>query len=140
MKKSLTFLLMILALVGSSIVPAHAEVIDIPCNGGTYSVEMPAAEIKKDNGCTGNLVIDASIKSIGKSAFRNSALVSVVIPNSVTSIGDYSFEFSKKLTSVLIPDSVTNIGDSAFGFSAITSVVIPNSVIGIGGSAFIGNR
>jgi hypothetical protein len=140
MKKSLTLFLMIFTLVGSSIVPAHAEVIDFPCTGGTYSVEMPAAEIKKDNGCTGNLVIDASIKSIGKSAFRNSALVSVVIPNSVTAIGDDSFMFSEKLTSVLIPNSVTSIGNGAFSYSALTSIVIPNSVKMIGSSAFISNR
>ena len=131
---------MILSLAGNSIVPAHAEVKDFPCTGGTYSVEMPAAEIKSSIGCTGNLIIDSSVKAIGKSAFKNSTLVSVVIPNSVTAIGDESFHFNEKLTSVVIPNSVTSIGYSAFGFSALTSIVIPNSVTRIGGSAFISNR
>jgi hypothetical protein len=139
MKKSFTFFLMILALAGNSIVPAHAEVKDFPCTGGTYSVEMPAAELKSNNGCTGNLIIDSSVKSIGKSAFKYSALTSVVIPNSVTAIGDESFHYSQKLTSVLIPNSVTSIGYSAFGFSALTSIVIPNSVTRIDTSAFISN-
>ena len=37
------------------------------------------------------------------------------IPNSVTSIGDYAFEYCDSLTSITIPDSVTSIGRWAFG-------------------------
>ena len=53
-----------------------------------------------------------------------------VIPNSVTSIGDYAFSVCTGLTSVDIPNSVTSIGDYAFGgCTGLTSVIIPNSVI-----------
>ena len=38
----------------------------------------------------------------------------VVIPDSVTSIGDCAFYFCSSLTSITIPDSVTSIGDYAF--------------------------
>ena len=38
----------------------------------------------------------------------------VVIPDGVTSIGDYAFNECKMLTSIKIPDSVTSIGKSAF--------------------------
>ena len=38
----------------------------------------------------------------------------MVIPNSVTSIGDYAFWGCSGLTSVTIPNSVTSIGDRAF--------------------------
>ncbi|MBO5673007.1 MAG: leucine-rich repeat domain-containing protein [Paludibacteraceae bacterium] len=61
----------------------------------------------------------------------------LVIPESVTSIGDYAFLGCSSLTSVTIPESVTSIGSYAFnGCSSLTSVTIPNSVTSIGSSAF----
>ncbi|MEE1000816.1 MAG: leucine-rich repeat protein, partial [Bacteroidales bacterium] len=42
------------------------------------------------------------------------SLTSVTIPNSVTSIGNYTFSGCYDLTSVTIPNSVTSIGGSAF--------------------------
>ena len=38
----------------------------------------------------------------------------VVIPNCVTKIGDYAFNYCKTLTGVTIPESVTEIGELAF--------------------------
>ncbi|MEE1272022.1 MAG: leucine-rich repeat domain-containing protein [Bacteroidales bacterium] len=65
------------------------------------------------------------------------SLTSVTIPNSVTSIGDYTFAGCRSLTSVTIPNSVTSIGDDAFRFCrSLTSVDIPNSVTYIGEWAF----
>ena len=61
----------------------------------------------------------------------------LVIPNNVTSIGDYAFSGFSGLTSVTIPNSVTSIGSSAFSeCSGLTSVTIPNSVTSIGEGAF----
>ena len=41
---------------------------------------------------------------------------STIIPNSVTSIGNYAFYDCSSLTSVEIPNSVTSIGDCAFAY------------------------
>ncbi|MDD6006994.1 MAG: leucine-rich repeat protein, partial [Bacteroidales bacterium] len=47
-----------------------------------------------------------------------------IIPNSVTSIGDYAFYYCSGLTSVTIPNSVTSIGEWAFrDCSGLTSVI-----------------
>ena len=87
-----------------------------------------------------DLVIPNSVTSIGDNAFEGcSGLTSVTIGNSVTSIGDYAFYFCNGLTSVTIGNSVTSIGMAAFAYcSGLTSVTIPNSVTAIGNSAFRG--
>ena len=66
-------------------------------------------------------------------------ITDLVIPDGVTSIGNFAFEFCSGLTSVTIPNSVTFIGGGAFsGCSGLTSVTIPNSVTSIGDVAFHG--
>ena len=52
-------------------------------------------------------------------------ITSVIIPDSVTSIGNSAFENCKNITSIIIPNSVTSIGSSAFaGCSRLTSLYI----------------
>ena len=76
------------------------------------------------------------IIGIGDSAFKGSKITKVIIPNSVTNIGDDAFNACFGLVSVEMPDSIANIGDRAFAGCCMTSVVIPNSVTDIGECAF----
>lgn len=69
----------------------------------------------------------------------HSSIDSLVIPDSVTSIGDYAFFDCNNLTSIEIPNSVTSIGSSAFGdCNSLTNIKIPNSVTSIGDNTFSG--
>ena len=83
-------------------------------------------------------IIPDSVTSIGDRAFCCcSFLFGIVIPNSVTSIGDRTFCGCSFLSEVDIPDSVTSIGNGAFyDCSSLRSVVIPDSVTSIGERAF----
>jgi hypothetical protein len=62
-----------------------------------------------------------------------------IIPNSVTSIGDYAFYGCFGLSSIMLPNSVTSIEDYAFaGCFNLSSITIPNSITSIGEGAFSG--
>ena len=85
------------------------------------------------------VVIPSSVTKIGDYAFRNNQLTALIIPNSVTQIGKYAFE-NNRLTTIAIPDGVTAIGDYAFADNKLTEIVIPESVTQIGYGTFIANR
>ena len=71
------------------------------------------------------VVIGDSVTSIGDNAFYNcSNLTFLIIGNSVKSIGQWAFRHAEALTTITIPDSVTTIGDGAF--SSITSLQTVN--------------
>jgi len=75
--------------------------------------------------------------TVGRYMFTGTRLTTVTIPNSVISIGNYTFRDCGGLTSVTIPNSVTSIGYFAFeGCSGLTSVTIPNNITSIGDQAF----
>ncbi len=66
-------------------------------------------------------------------------LTDLVIPDSVTSIGNYAFLECTSLTSVTIPDSVTSIGQQAFqSCGEITSLTLGRGMTELNGSWFGG--
>ena len=131
----------------------YYEIISGTTNVG---VVRPGTTSTYYNYVSGNVVIPATVtyngttysvtelrsiyNFIGYGAFEScDSLTSVTIPNSVTSIGEFTFLLCRGLTSVTIGSSVTSIGIGAFSqCRGLTSVTIPNSVAAIGSSAFSG--
>ena len=85
---------------------------------------------------TGDLTLPEGLTEIGDFAFRSTKLTSVLLPTTVTRIGNYAFDDCENLTQVNIPEGVTDIGAYAFYDTAITSVTIPSSVLKMGAYAF----
>ena len=85
-----------------------------------------------------SIIVPNSVTSIGEGAFSGCILLfNIIIPNSVTSIGDWAFMDSNALSHIVISNSVTSIGDGTFyGCSSLTNIVIPDSVTSIGDIAF----
>jgi len=86
-----------------------------------------------------SIIIPNTVTSIGKYAFFGNLLTSVIIPDSVTSVGEGAF-LNNKLTSITIPNSITYISGSAFQENQLNSITIPNSVTSIGDWAFGNNQ
>jgi hypothetical protein len=84
-------------------------------------------------GLTGAYTISNTVTSIGDYAFDFCpGLTSITIPNSVTSIGNQAFQTCSDLTNVTMSTNVTSIGANAFdGCSSLTSIVIPKGITSI---------
>ena len=92
--------------------------------------------------CSKSFVIPDSVTYIGDNTFDNSYnsfkyLESITIPSSVTSIGTGAFQYCSSLSSITIPEGVTSIGSNTFqGCCSLTSITIPEGVTEIGDYAF----
>lgn len=87
-----------------------------------------------------DLVIPETVSLIGDYAFYDvSGLKSVMIGDSVQTIGNEAFIGCKELKSIEMGMSVRTIGKRCFGgCSSLTNIHIPNSVVEIGEYAFLG--
>lgn len=112
------------------------------------------------SGCTSltDITLPQTLQEIGYGAFSGAGLKSLVIPNSVISLGEYAFNC--RLQDVTIGNSITHlprgvfgsvknvsfaensslkvIGEEAFSNSSFSSLVLPNSVDSIMSKAFSG--
>ena len=134
-----------------SVAAEYAMIYDIPylyiASSSSFDINVTddgLAEISRFNGEESDFVIPSEIEghkvvSIGTGAFKDSNVKNIVVPNSVTSIGNSAFYGCSSLTQIEIPTSVTSIGDDAFhNCSSLSQIEIPSSVTSIGRAAFSG--
>ena len=96
--------------------------------GFTYTVSDEGATVTGYVGTEKNIVIPASIDgysvvAIGDKAFLDTDLESVIISESVKSVGWFAFDGCVKLKSITVPSSVTSIGYYAFGSAEASSTI-----------------
>ena len=93
--------------------------------------------VSNGGACTGDVVIPPGANSIGANAFKASAITSISLPATLTSIGDDAFASSTSLDAISIPDGVVSIGEWAFSSSELLETInLPASVTNIGNTAF----
>ena len=96
-----------------------------------YEVREGQAVILSYLGRESHVTVPATIggcpvTSIEEAAFRNTAVSSVVLPDSVTKIGWFAFADCKSLTSITLPASVSTIGYGAFDGSTSVTLYCPS--------------
>ena len=84
-----------------------------------------------------DLVIPNNVTSIGNYAFyKTQSLVSVVMSDSVLSLGKEVFRDCKNLTSVQLSKNITTIEELTFGHSGLKDITLHEGLLTIGKSAF----
>lgn len=85
-----------------------------------------------------SVVLPNSITSLGDNTFYGClSLLSISGLENVTEIGNYCFSGCKQLTSIALSDQLKEIGQYAFsGCMGLSCIEVPNSVTSIGRSTF----
>ena len=119
-------------------VPQNVTIPSTVSNGGkTYIVERIGANAFDEPGLL-SVVLPNTIKSIGWGAFGSSSLESIELPIGLEIIEAYAFSECKSLKSVVLPNTIKSIGGSAFRESSLESIELPIGLELIGGYAFYG--
>ena len=80
--------------------------------------------------------IPNNVTIIGEDAFYETALTSIVIPDSVKRIERSCFNGCAKLESITLPQQMEFIGDTCFQNTAITEIIFPEGISVIGSCMF----
>ncbi|MDO4824329.1 MAG: leucine-rich repeat protein [Bacteroidales bacterium] len=133
--KHISILIAICALVFAQMAHAAKIVTTIIKDGITYQLyDDNTAVLTKGQGASDDIVLpsaiahngkDYTLTRIGNNAFSKSNVLSVIIPNTVTTIGNEAFYHCSSMQSVTIPNSVSTIGGFAFAYcNSLCSVTV----------------
>lgn len=117
--------------------PAVQDAVNAQLFGFAFTPDNTAVIVTRYEGTAADVTIPSRyqgkpVTMIDHAAFHNSAVTSVTIPDSVTSIHDSAFAYCSSLTNISIPNSVTYIGSFAFeGCTKLESITLPSSLLTI---------
>ncbi len=147
-KQAAAILLAVILVVGVAPIGARSEKA-----AGALSMRVSAATFSGKCGANVNWTLNTttgvlSVTGTGEMAdysypdakpwgSQSAAIKTIVIGNSVTSVGSHAFQDCQSLSAVTIGNDVMHIGDYAFsGCTSLASVTIPARVTSIGDGAF----
>lgn len=138
-KAILTCLLLLVAVAGRA-----QESVSI--DGIIYLLDNGKASVMQQSGLTGDIVIpetvrhngtDYTVTSVQNNAFTHNDITSIVLPNTVSVMGDACFSSCINLVSVTLPAGLTSLGNSMFSSCfSLTSIDLPHGLVSIGGGCF----
>jgi hypothetical protein len=116
-------------------------ILNLSACGGTAIADLSSSSYigaRANKNMPVSILLPDSLTSIGQYAFREcSSLASIYLPASLTTIGNYAFEYCSSLASIYLPASLTTIGTAAFRYcSSLASIYLPASLTTIGPYAF----
>ena len=122
----------------NAVIETASNSIIVGCKNTVFPSSVTSIGVGAFSGyAQSTITIPNHIITIEQDAFRASELTSVIIGNSVKTIGVAAFEYCEKLASVTIPESVTTIGIISFlGCRELTSLTIGKNVTSIGDGSF----
>lgn len=144
-KKKITAVLILtcLSIMTFGVVTASAAVVIKNTDDGfTYRESNGKIEIRKYTGTLTDITIPSDIggtpvTSIKGSAFYESSLTSVIMPDSITEIGTSVFEKCASLTTVKLSKNLTNIPNYTFNrCTSLKNITLPEGIKSIGYYAF----
>ena len=149
--------------IGGDAFNAHFEMTNVTIPATVTTIGQSAFHYTGENtSLTVTFSGTSQLEKIEKSAFQQSGLSSITLPQGITTIGAQAFRNCQKLQSIKLPSSLTSIGSEAFNqckdlqyvtfansYSNLTiggsafynckltnTIILPNGVTTIGGNAF----
>jgi hypothetical protein len=75
---------------------------------------------------------------LGGYMLTSTPVTSIILPDTVTSIGGSCFFYCTSLTDITLPNSLLSLGNFCFYGCPITSITLPNSLLSLGNYCFCG--
>lgn len=100
--------------------------------------EIPTGALRYSTLTT--IQLPPNLEIIGDQAFDGAETIDIIIPDSVTSIGEGAFSNMYYLNSLIIGEGINALPDRFAAWSPLPAIVIPSNIQTIGEMAFFGAR